>query len=192
MSFRSEQRARGRRGGRGGAKARGTVVRRVSAWACKDVTWRLLTEFCAAGLFCTAVPRIQRICIWIASEEVGLVRSACRGSHIFSFSRSVAGHRSVFSRSLIVMGNLHSLFALSICSMSISKSSRACIRSSSSRFSSTATANASFMSSASDFPRMASITPGSRSVRGCGGGAFGSEFAMPQRSSCSMASVVCG
>ena len=47
------------------------------------------TEFWAAGLFWTAVPSTQSICLWISSEELGLTRSAWRGSHIFSFSRSM-------------------------------------------------------------------------------------------------------
>lgn len=102
----------------------------------------------AEGLFCNAVPMTQRTCIFISDVDDSEVRSECNGSQSFNFSR---------------------LLALSICSINISRWSRALIRSSSFRFASTATDMSSFMSSASGLPRIKSIIAGSICLRSTGG-----------------------
>ena len=76
----------------------------------------LLTTSWAEGLFWSAVPMTQRACVLIAGVEVSEVRSDCKGSQSFNFSRSAQEHGEY---ACIILRTLKKniLLALSICSI---------------------------------------------------------------------------
>ena len=133
----------------------------------------------------------QRACVFIPNVDDSEVRSDCNGSQSFNFSRSVQNeHKNeIWPPSYIMRGTYcwHCQSALSTVrdgwsesesiifelDFTISRWSRALIRSSSLRFTSTARDISSFMSSASGLPRIMSIIAGSRSLRSTGGRSVG-------------------